>query len=73
MNTYLSEDAKEKQGWKLALAHRPGPSKFYVGPVEILSGLVKCPITSIQSIGFGSRLWDLVVVGPVDKKVSFHA
>ena len=24
-------------------------------------------------MGFGSRLWDLGVVGPVDKKVSFHA
>ena len=47
--------------------------KFYAGPVEILSGVVKCPITSIQIMGFESRLWDLGVVGQVDKEVSFHA
>ena len=37
--------------------------KFYVGPVEMLNGLVKCPITSIQIVVLGSRLWDLEVVG----------
>ena len=46
---------------------------FYVGPVDILSRLVKFPITSIQIMGFGSRLWDLGVVEPVDEKVSFLA
>ena len=40
-------------------------SKFYFGPVEILSGLVKFPITSIPI--FFYRLWDLGVVGPVVK------
>ena len=48
-------------------------SKFYVGPVHILSGLVKFPITSTQIMGPGSRLWGLdIVVRPVDKKVSLH-
>ena len=42
------------QGWKLALARQPVAGKFYVGPVEFLSGLVKCPITSIQIKGFVS-------------------
>ena len=46
--------------------------KFYVGPVDIMSGPVKFPITSILFIGFGSRLWDFGDVGPVNKKVSFH-
>ena len=41
--------------------------KFYVEPVEIMSGLVKCCITSIQIIGFWSRLWDLGVDGPVGR------
>ena len=31
---------------------------FYVGPVDILSGLVKFPITSIE---FCYRLWDFGV------------
>ena len=51
--------------------------KFYVGPVEILSELVKFPITctglQYSLWDFGSRLRDFVVVGPVDKKVSFHS
>ena len=34
--------------------------KFYVGPVEIMSGLVKVPITSIQILGFGNRFWDFL-------------
>ena len=51
------------QGWKLALACRHRAGKCCVG-------LVKFPITSIQIMGFGSRLWDLSVL--VDKKVSFH-
>ena len=50
-----------------------GPGKFYVGLVEILSGLVKFTITSIQIMGFGSRLWNLQFVGPVDKNISCHA
>ena len=50
----------------------PPAREFYVGPVEILSGLLKCLITSIEIMGFRSRLWDLTVVRPVDKKVSFH-
>ena len=41
-------------------------SEFYVGPIEILSGLVQFPITLIKNLGFRSRLWDLGVVGPVD-------
>ena len=39
------------RGWKLALAHWPLDGKFYVGPVEMLSGLVKCPITINTDIG----------------------
>ena len=46
--------------------------KCYVGLVENLSGLVKCPITLIQIMEFGNRLWDLGAVGPVEKTVSFH-
>ena len=34
----------------------PMAGKFYVGPVENLSGRVKFPITSIQIMGFGTRL-----------------
>ena len=36
-------------------------SKVYVGPVEILSGLVKFPITSIQISGLGADygIWEL--------------
>ena len=49
-----------------------GPWPVNVGPVEILSGLVKFPIISIQIMGFESRLWDFGVIGPVDKTVSFH-
>ena len=48
-------------------------SKYYAGPVEILCGQVKFPINSIQIMGFGSRLWDLGIIGPVDKTVGFHA
>ena len=44
----------EYQGWKLAPACQPMADKFYVGPVEILSWLVKCPITSVQIVGFVS-------------------
>ena len=61
------------QGWRLTPAHRPMAGKIYVGPVEILSGPLKFPITAIQIMVFGSRLWDFGVVGPVEKKVSFHA
>ena len=61
----------------LAPAHLPMSGKFYVGPCgnfASLSWLVKGPIhTSIQIMGFGSKLWDFQGVGPVDKKVSFHA
>ena len=57
------------QGWKLAPAHQPMASTFYIGPVGILSGLVKCPpIPSLQIMGFGSCR-----AGPVDKKVGFDA
>ena len=42
------------QGWKLAPAHQPMAGYFYVGPVEILSGLVKFTITSIEMMGFVS-------------------
>ena len=44
-------------GMKTSTAPRGG--KFYVEPVDILSGLVKFPITSIQITGSGSRLWNL--------------
>ena len=43
--------------------HRPMASRFYVGPVEILSELVKFPTDN-------GILWDLEVVRAVDKKVS---
>ena len=55
------------QGWKLAPARKPMAGESYVGPVEILSWLVKFPIISIQIVEFGSRLWDLGVVRPVEK------
>ena len=42
------------QGWKLALTHWPTAGKFYVGPVEILSELVKCSIISIEIMWFVS-------------------
>ena len=45
------------QGWKLALVHQPMVGKFYFGPVEILSGLVTFPITSIQLLQY--NLWYL--------------
>ena len=50
----------------------PTAGKFYVGPVEILNGIVKFPIASIQFMGIWSRLWDFEVAGPVNKKVSLH-
>ena len=40
----------------------PQANKLYVGPVENLSGPVTFCITSIQIMGFGSRLWDLGAV-----------
>ena len=55
----------QKQGWKLALACQPMAGKYYIGPVENLSRLVKIPITS--NTDHGIRMWDLGVVGPVDK------
>ena len=44
--------------------------KFYVGLVEILSGLVKVPVTPIQMF---YRVWDWGVVRLVDKqKLAFR-
>ena len=37
----------EYQEWKLATARWPKAGKLYVGPVEILSGLIKCRVISI--------------------------
>ena len=48
---YFLYDHDSLQGWKLAPARRPMAGKVYIGPVQILSGLVKCPITSIQIMG----------------------
>ena len=45
--------------------------KFDVLLVEISSGLLKCPITSIQ-IGISEQILEFGSVGPVDKNVSFH-
>ena len=61
------------QGWKLALAHWPMASQFYIGVVEILSELVKFPMTSIQIMSYGNISCDLRVLSPVDKQVRFHA
>ena len=54
METYIILYLALYQGWKLALVHRPIAGKFDVGSVEILSVLVKCPITSIQ-MGYGEQ------------------
>ena len=55
------------------MAGKKWAGKKYVGPVEIVSEPLKFPIAAIQIMVLGSRLWDLDVVGPVEKKVSFHA
>ena len=57
-------------GWKRTPARRPLAGKNYVGPVELLSWLVKFHITAIQIMRFGSRLCDLGVVGPVETKLA---
>ena len=60
------------QGWKLSPACGQSILCWASRNFEWAS---KIPITCtlIQIIGFGSRLWDLGVIGPVDKKISFHA
>ena len=55
------------QGWKLALAYLPMTGKFHVGPVDIFSGLVKCPTNSIQIIGYMGVIW-----AGRQKRYSFH-
>ena len=69
----LTEHVHTYHGWKLAPARQSVAGEFYVGPVNILSGLVQFPITSIQFITFESRFGNLGVVRPVDRKISFHA
>ena len=55
------------QVWKLVPVRRPMAGKCYVGLLETLSGVVKFIITSSHQY----ILWDLWVIGPVDKSVSF--
>ena len=44
------------QDWKLAPACRFMAGKVYVGPVDVLSGLVKCPIMAFVSCRAGRQL-----------------
>ena len=53
--------------------YQPVAAKFHVGPVDILSGLVKCPIIQYRLWDMGADYGIRELSGPVDIKVSFHA